>query len=59
MFSLEEFCRGAMFGVMSGVITVLFIKLLEKIEEGKRENNENRDLRESGKQPQEHDERCC
>ena len=37
MFSLEEFCRGAMFGVIGGVITVLVIKLLEKIEEGKRE----------------------
>ena len=62
MFSLEEFSRGAMFGVIGGVLTVLFVKLLEKMEQGKRENsgnNDNYDFSESQKQPEEHDERCC
>ena len=43
MFSLEEFCRGAVFGVIGGVLTVLFVKLLEKREQGKRENSGNND----------------
>ena len=56
MFSLEEFFCGAMFGMIGGIITVLFIKLLEKMEEGKRGN---KDSRKSGKQPSQHDVRCC
>ena len=63
MFSLEEFCRGAVFGVIGGVLTVLFVKLLEKMDQGlKREssgNNDNYDFIESQKQPVVHDERDC
>ena len=63
MFSLEEFCRGAVFGVIGGVLTVLFVKLLEKMDQGlKREsrgNNDNYDFIESQKQPVIHDERDC
>ena len=57
MFLSEEFLPSAVFGaVIGGIITVVFLKLLE---------NKRAALRETGagnkseKRPQEHDERFC
>ena len=50
-----------MCGVISGIITVVFLKLLENKEHGvgQRGVKERDDSREPEKIPQEHDERLC
>ena len=51
MFSPEELFLSILFGFICGVVTVFVFKLLEWMEEKRRENTEKK------KQPQENDER--
>ena len=51
----EQFWWSAVFAVIGGVITMLFIKVLENMETARSERIGGR----SAKEPQEHDERLC